>query len=184
MTCHCAGWLPARCVHTLWASTGRTSLHSCTPQMMNLCLPRSASPGRCPGSRNVPVTSLISAFIFPPRSLSLQTPPLPCSVEPDDCLEQSSGSMHVLHVWWNINPPGWCLAGTDVPNNWTIWVKSISSPSEPQPGRLFASALHRPLRSRRSDDLLFLLLRHAKKMMVDLNSTIITNDDEHVDLLV
>lgn len=36
------------------------------------------------------------------------------SMEPDDCWEQSSGSMYVLHVW---HPPWGCLPGTDVANN-------------------------------------------------------------------
>ncbi len=101
------------------------SVYSCKPQMMNRSLPRFASTGQHPGSRNVPLTSLISAFIFPPLS-----PKSLNSMEPDHCSEQKSGSVHVLHVQQDINPPYGCLEGTNVTNNSTnltrIWLKSPS----------------------------------------------------------
>ncbi len=104
MKCHFSDSLPAP-LYTLnfvgvQMSTGLMSVNNCAPQMMNMRLPLSASTGQRPGSRNIPLNSLISAFIFP-----------------DDCSEQSPGCMHVLHVQQNMNPPRGCLAGTDATNN-------------------------------------------------------------------
>lgn len=47
-------------------TTGLVSVKNSTPQVMNMGLPQAASTGQCTGSRHVPLTSLISAFIFPP----------------------------------------------------------------------------------------------------------------------
>lgn len=52
----------------LQMSTGLMSVHNGAPQKMNTRLWQSASNGQRPGSRNSPLTSLISAFIFPPPS--------------------------------------------------------------------------------------------------------------------
>lgn len=104
----------------LWVvhmTTGLMSVKNSIPQVMNMGLPQAASTGQCTGSRHVPLTSLISAFIFPP---------FPSSMEPDDCSKQYIAiQFHtLLHVQ---HPPG--LAVAHITNNYInltghIWLKS------------------------------------------------------------
>lgn len=66
--------------------------------------------GKHPGSLNTPLTSLISAFIFPPLYLRNRSIAWSQTIAPG----QSSGSIHMPHAQRNINHPRGRLVGTDV----------------------------------------------------------------------